>query len=113
MTCDEFLQLYGYDPDMPDADFGAGSSVLGVRAARALRGGVDGLFGRAASRPARFRVIGGGTDVELGFGRYKGRRVSEIAGDPDGRRYLVEFVLRGAFPEPLKEAIRKVAQLGA
>lgn len=104
MKLSEFLDEYGHDPNPQAADdFGAVDvgKVRGRRARAATEKATGALFGGAQQY-----ALSPGGDAVLKFGKYRGKKVSDLANDAEGRRYLQEFVLAGEFPVALKRLIR-------
>lgn len=55
--------------------------------------------------PWRYRINTEGDDALLLFGKFMGSRVSQMIGVARQKRYL-KWILRGDFPDDLKEVIR-------
>jgi uncharacterized protein (DUF3820 family) len=52
----------------------------------------------------RYEMIDNATDAELQFGKNKGKKISDLTGDPDGISYL-DWMMKQDFPPGLKAAI--------
>lgn len=92
----------------PDAEEAKGGSA---RQARSTGGSLADKVKKASGkikRP-RFTMSVDGEDALLGFGRYSGSNVSDLARDEDGNDYL-HWMIGQEFPDELKQVIQ--LQLG-
>ncbi len=57
------------------------------------------------AKGSRWRSIKGGTDAVLLFGKFRGRKVSEMVKEPDGYSYLEWIMTEDSFPLELRRII--------
>lgn len=64
---------------------------------------------KMSSRGARYTVSMDGTDATLHFGRHKGKTLSVMVNDKDGRDYM-RWMLKQDFPKELSQLVQYVLE---